>query len=106
VPRKYIKKLGARAYANYSDASVEEALLKIANGELSVLAASKKYSIPYGTLHNRYHGKHTKGIGGQTVFSNEEEKVMINAVIKCGDWGFPLTLMDLRYDINYYYFYQ
>jgi len=31
---------------------------------------------------------------------------MINAVIKCGDWGFPLTLMDLRYDINYYYFCQ
>jgi len=51
VPRKYIKKLGARTYANYSDASVEGALLEIANGELSVLAASKKYSIPYGTLH-------------------------------------------------------
>ena len=67
--RKYIKKLGARAYANYSDASVEEALLKIANGELSVLAASKKYSIPYGTLHNRYHGKHIKGIGGTTFIS-------------------------------------
>jgi len=106
VSRKYIKKLGARTYANYSDSSVEEALLKIANGELSVLAASKKYSIPYGTLHNRYHGKHTKGIGGQIVFSNEEEKVMINAVIKCVDWGYSLTLMDLRYDINYYYFYQ
>lgn len=88
MPCKYIKKLGGRAYANYSDAFAEEALLKIANGKLSVLAASKKYSILYGTLHNRYHGKHTKSIGGQTVFSNEEEKVMINAVIKCGDWGF------------------
>ncbi|KAF0746387.1 Uncharacterized protein FWK35_00024203 [Aphis craccivora] len=53
-------------------------------------------NIPYGTLHNRYHGKHTKGIGGQIVFSNEEEKVMINAVIKCVDWGYSLTLMDLR----------
>ncbi|KAL4105107.1 hypothetical protein QTP88_020379 [Uroleucon formosanum] len=42
VPRYYKKKLEARTYANYSDASVEEALLKIANGELSVLAASKK----------------------------------------------------------------
>lgn len=80
--------------------------MKIANGELYVLAASKKYSIPYGTLYSRYHGKHTKGIGGQTIFSNEEEKVMINAIIKCGDWGFLLTLMDLWYDINYYYFYQ
>lgn len=104
MPRYYKKKVGTRTYANYSDASVEEALLKISDGELSILAASKKYGIPYGTLHNRYHGKHSKVVGGQTVFSNEEEKSILNAVIKCGDWGFPLSLMDLRYDINHFYF--
>jgi len=32
-------------------------------------------------LHNRYHGKHTKGIGRQNVFSDEEEKETLNAVI-------------------------
>ncbi|KAL4148675.1 hypothetical protein QTP88_002846 [Uroleucon formosanum] len=54
MPRYYKKKLEARTYANYSDASVEEALLKIAYGELSYfLEASNKYGMPYGTLHNR-----------------------------------------------------
>ncbi|XP_022182344.1 uncharacterized protein LOC111042132 [Myzus persicae] len=30
------------------------------------------------------------------VMTDEDEKNMIAAVSKCGDWGFPLTLMDLR----------
>jgi hypothetical protein len=70
VARNYIKKFGARTYVIYSDAFVE-AFLKISNGELSVLSTSKKYNIPYSTLHNRYHGMYIRGIGGQTIFSNE-----------------------------------
>lgn len=81
---------------NYADSTIEDALKTIVDGELSVLAASKCFSIPYGTLYNRFHGKHVKTTGGQTVFSEEEEKSILSAVIKCGDWGFPLSLMDVR----------
>ncbi|XP_003241645.2 uncharacterized protein LOC100571097 [Acyrthosiphon pisum] len=94
--RVYQKEVGNRPYANRRDEVVEEALQKVADGELSILRASKMYNIPYGTLHNRFNGKHGKKPGGQTIFSDEDEKNMIAAVSKCGDWGFPLTLMDLR----------
>jgi len=96
VVRVYKKKIGSRPYADRTDEVVEEALNKVADGELSILKASKIYKIPYGTLHNRFTGKHGKTPGGQTIFSDEDEKNMIAAVSKCGEWGFPLTLMDLR----------
>lgn len=35
-------------------------------------------------------------VTNQSIFSDAEEKSILTAVIKCGDWGFPLTLMDLR----------
>jgi len=76
--------VGSRPYANRTDEVVEEALLKVADGD------------PYGTLYNRFNRKHGNKPGGQAIFSDEDEKNMIAAVSKCGDWGFPLTLMDLR----------
>ncbi|KAK9681107.1 hypothetical protein QE152_g38567 [Popillia japonica] len=33
---------------------------------------------------------------GQKVFSDNEESSFLNAVCICGDWGFPLTVTDLR----------
>lgn len=55
---------------------MEKALIKIVDDELSILKASKIYKIPYGTLYNRFTGKHGKTPGGQSIFSNEDEKNM------------------------------
>ncbi|KAE9543643.1 hypothetical protein AGLY_002039 [Aphis glycines] len=96
MARKYRKKIGARSYKNYSDEILDEALDRIANGEISILAASKAYKIFYGTLHNRFNGKHGNKSGRPTIFSEQEEMSFLTAAMKCGKWGFPLTLMDLR----------
>ncbi|KAE9542276.1 hypothetical protein AGLY_003403 [Aphis glycines] len=90
------RKLGSRQYKNYSIECLNEAITKIANGDLSILAASKLYNISYGTLHNKYNGNHIKKTGSPTVFSDKDEMAFLTAAIKCGQWGFPLTLMDLR----------
>lgn len=58
--RAYKKKVGSRPYANRTDEVGEEALQKVADGELSILRTSKIYKIPYGTLYNRFNGKHGK----------------------------------------------
>lgn len=52
------RKLGSRPYKNYNNDKMEEALTKIVNCELSILGASKLYKISYGTLYNKYNGKH------------------------------------------------
>ncbi|CAK1586992.1 unnamed protein product [Parnassius mnemosyne] len=75
---------------------MEEAIEKITNDELSINAASLQYKIPYGTLYNKYKGLHGKTPGGQPVFTHQEELAILRAAATCGDWGFPLTLFDLR----------
>lgn len=90
------RKLGSRPYKNYTNEALNEALTKIANGDISILAASKIYKISYGTLHNKYNGKHIKRPGAPGVFSETDEMAFLTAVMKCGQWGFPLTKMDLR----------
>lgn len=76
MARTYKNKVGGRSYVHYTNATLEEALSNVVEGSLSLLAASKKYNIPYGTLYNRFHGKHSRKTGSQTIFSENDEKVI------------------------------
>lgn len=102
MPRKYKPKVGSRTYKKYSDNDLEEALLKITNGELSIKKASETYNISYGTLHNKYHGKHGLNAGGQTVLTLAEEESIVRSLITCGEWGYPLAMFDLQMFTKYY----
>lgn len=95
--RTYKKTPGTRNYKNYSEDALEEALEKVTNDEMTIHAASVQYNIPFGTLYNKYKGLHGKTPGGQPVFSHQEEISILRAAATCADWGFPLTLLDLRY---------
>ncbi|XP_045765788.1 uncharacterized protein LOC123867662 [Maniola jurtina] len=94
--RKYKKLAGAREYKNYTQETLEEALEKITDGEMSINAAAINYKIPFGTLYNKYKGMHGSTPGGQPVFSHSEEVAILRAAATCADWGFPLTTFDLR----------
>lgn len=96
MARVYKRKLGSRSYRNQPSDVIEGVLNKIVNGEMSILAASKQYHIPYGTLYNRYNGLHGNKPGGQPILNEAEEKLLLAAVTKSGDWGSPLTLVDMR----------
>ena len=37
----------------------------------------------------------------QSVFSETEEMVILKSVAKCAEWGFPLSMMDLRMFAKY-----
>ena len=96
MPRRYKRKPGSRTYKNFSEETMEQALLNIGNGTLSILAASKQFKIPYGTLHNKFMGKHGKRMGGQTALSVQEEKAIVTCIVKCADWGYPLSTFDVQ----------
>lgn len=95
--RHYKRKLGARLYKDYTEESVDNALARIIDDGWSMRKAADYYKIPYGTLNNRYHGRHIRKNGGQTVFGENEEKSMIACASLCGEWGFPLNITDLRH---------
>ncbi|KAJ8921309.1 hypothetical protein NQ315_013783 [Exocentrus adspersus] len=79
MPRQYKRKLGARRYANCDPATLEPALQKVAEDGWSLRRASAEYKIPFGTLRNTF-----------------REKTFIRHASLCGEWGFPLSILDVR----------
>ena len=94
--RIYKRQLGTRRYGNFSQEQIESAVSDVANGVRSLRDAARTYGVSYGTLHNRFHGRRTKKSGGQTVLSVIEEQSILKNILKCADWGFPLTQQDLK----------
>lgn len=96
MPRKYKRKIGARKYRDYSTDLLEEALTRVVDDGWAIYRAAEHYTIPYGTLYNKYKGLHGKKHGGPTVFTQEEERIIIESATTCGDWGFPISIEDLQ----------
>jgi len=84
VARTPKRKPGVRPYKNYEDSKLQKALQRIADGEISILVASKLYKISHGTLHNRYNGIHVNRPGAPAVFSDQDEMAFLTASMKCG----------------------
>jgi hypothetical protein len=115
--RTYKSKLGKRNYRNYCNEVLDEALLKVVSGQLSIRKASVQYNVPYGkfsstqsillflliacinslgTLNNIYLGKHIQRTGGQTASTEKEELALIKGITTCADWGFPFSTIELQ----------
>lgn len=103
MPRTYRRKLGARQYRNYSEEVLSQAIVDVLNGKLSVRQAATQYKIPRKTLGNKIAQKHNKKPGGQTVFSVPEEKVILQHILTCADWGMPLDSLDIRLIVKDYF---
>lgn len=96
MPRIYKKAVGARSYRNYTDETLEKALIEVVEGRMSQAEAARHFKISLGTINNKYKGKHIQKFGGQTVLTADEEAKLVLAIKVCGEWGFPLTTMDIR----------
>ena len=59
--RNYQCKTGARAYKNYTGETMKKALEDVP--ELGLKGSSKLHKVPYDSLFNKFHGKHTKPHG-------------------------------------------
>lgn len=94
--RNYKRKKGSRRYCDYPEEKLRTACLEILEGRMSYKKAANHFGIPVGTLYNKYNGKHPGYCGHPTVFSEELESTIVEAIICCGDWAFPLDLYDVR----------
>ena len=98
--RDYVRKLGSRSYKNYTSDTVDQAIRKIKTKKLSLSKASKKYKIPKETITHKLNNKNIKNVGRPTVLNNDEEKALVQMLVKTAKWGFPLTHDDLRHVIK------
>ena len=93
---------GTQTYQAYTTESLEQCLQNVTNGNLSMRKAAEIYKIPHATIKNKLEGKHSKGVGGQTVFTRKEEELFVSRIISMCNWEFPLDKFDLRMVVSAY----
>jgi len=80
---------------SYSTGSLTKAKQKVFSG-WSILKASKKFHIPYGTLYNKVHRRHTQKVGTPHRLTAETENTTVNAVNSLANWKVPRSGLDGR----------
>lgn len=97
MPRKYNKNnVGKRAYNTCFSTILLKECMDAINEGMSIRQASKRFSIPRSTLHNKMKSKHKKCIGAPTVFTYDEEQLFTSRIKVMCDWGFPLDKLDVK----------
>ncbi|CAK1592462.1 unnamed protein product [Parnassius mnemosyne] len=106
MPRNYKKRIGSRNYKNYSAETLRQCLASIENKEITQRKASEKYGIPRRTIINQLRLLRSKmpsrPPGAPTTFSSEEEALFVDCILRLSEYGFPLTIFDLRIVIRTY----
>lgn len=102
MPRNPKKRLGSRAYANYSPETLEECLNSIRSGQLSQRVAATRFGVPRSTIKNKLKRIHCKKVGRGRVFTEPEETAFEQHLIKLSDYGFPVVESDFRMAIKNY----
>lgn len=107
MPRIYKRDPRSKVHLPVDRGALEKALDAIKRG-MSVRKAGEKFGISKSALH-RYAKCNQHGgnrpilkVGGQTSLNTDTEKKLVESVIKCSEWGYPLSTFDLRCFVKYY----
>ncbi|KAJ2939488.1 hypothetical protein O0L34_g6309 [Tuta absoluta] len=99
MPRKYLRAIGKRPYAFYGQEQLKKALLAVHHGR-TLRWAAEKYGVPRSTISRHMHDKNTGKYGRPPVFSEAEESTLAECISLAGEWGFPLTKLDIRFVVK------
>lgn len=81
MPRNHTRILGSRAYANWANDALMQALQAI-NAGMSLREAQEKFKIPKSTLQRKIKGKNMGRVGRPTELNSEEEDKLIEGVFQ------------------------
>ena len=85
---------GARKYKDYSEGSLEKAVEAVRKG-LSCRKAAIEFGIARATLNRAVSGPINKP-GRPYVLPVEEQQKLAECISMAGEWGSPLTVLDIR----------
>ena len=81
---------------------LESAKRAVANG-MKLREAEEQFKISKSVLHRHIKlGKNIKKQGGQTVLSSGEEEILVQSLVLCASWGYPMDSYDLRLVVKGY----
>jgi Tc5 transposase DNA-binding domain/helix-turn-helix, Psq domain len=95
IERGSAKRRKKKFFQNYCEENIRDALEDIRSANLSCYAASRKYKIPYATLHGRLTEKHSSQHGKEPILSEEQEEELVSYVLECFEEGFPQQMADI-----------
>lgn len=98
IGNKARKVLGGRSYQRYDPVYLKRACAAVARGE-SIRSASERFAVLRSTIQD-----HLKKIperrdskpGRRTVLTENEEKKLVDGILKCCDWGISLSIRIIK----------
>lgn len=99
--RKYKKKIGPGGRQNYNPVYLENAIREVKRG-CSIRQASEHFAVPYTTIQNAITKRYKFKLGRQPCLSEEEERQLVDGMLVCANWGFPLQSTDVRNIVQMY----
>jgi len=107
MPRTYVPNPRGVRHQQHSVEELENALTIIASGK-SIRSVSRDLNIPFSVL-QRFHKNRQqnpnflpKKLGGQISLPECVEKALVENILKCSNWGYPITEFELRMFVKYH----
>ena len=98
--RTYKKLIGRTQKFKYSEAALQNAVQAVITGRKTLRKAEEQYGVPRNTIsvhvNAKKKGEVVRKIGGQPVYDKTQEHLLVEAVMMCAEWGFPLQTSDLK----------
>ncbi|KAJ8931131.1 hypothetical protein NQ314_016012 [Rhamnusium bicolor] len=91
-----------RKYKSYNEKSMKNAVSQVKNETLIVKRAAEMYGINRSTLINHLKNYKCKAVGRPTVLTLQEEKLLVNSLIKLAEWSSGLDRFKLRICVQDY----
>lgn len=99
--RIYKRKIGVK-FMNYTDDNLKQAIQVVSNNRMTIRQAAARFGIPKSTLSDKIKNRHEKKQGGQQVLSVVEKNRLTTGIMKCAEWGYPLTRREILYLVKNY----
>lgn len=93
--------MSSKGYHTFSEDALKKAADAVKNG-MSYRKAEKKFGVPKSSIQRKVKNLQQNPYGRPTVFSQDEEKVISQCLALTADWGFPLTIFDVRCVVKKY----
>ena len=87
MPRTYRRAESARKYG-YSTESMQRAVIDVKENGMSIKKSAFLHNVNRTTLMNHLKDYRSGPVGRPTLLTSDEERVIVHALIKLGEWGF------------------
>ena len=85
-----------KKYKRHAPENIRAAVAEYKKGGVSLKKCGETHGLPKSVLFRHVKNPDTLKQGGQTALSPDTEKYLLQRLIACAEWGYPMDTYDLR----------